>query len=204
MPRGKYLSVGKLQRRRCNFTKKILRTRRILTLSFGNPMTKKKKKEHFVGRVFECRWHTSSRKSPIRKNESKRSEEEEWSTRETTHYTNFRYRLRVSRGKDIFQQAMCTADAISACTRGKLVNHQRGGASMGIGRVGMAEKENSLRIPYGYGMRRTPAPLNASGSRSKRDSRHLGAWGRGARKTTRKTTDSLRTWLVRSKRSSVT
>lgn len=72
--------------------------------------------------------------------------------------------------------------------------------------LGMAERrKESLRVTHGCRGRRADASAGATGCGSVRESRHLGAWGRGARKTTRKTTDSLSLpGLVRSKRSSVT
>ncbi|EZA60233.1 hypothetical protein X777_13321, partial [Ooceraea biroi] len=65
-----------------------------------------------------------------------------------------------------FQQAMCTVDAISALHKESLwITHTRGQRARFV--AGVTKCRKRLR-----------------------DSRHLGAWGRGARKTTRKTTDS--------------
>lgn len=97
-----------------------------------------------------------------------------------------------SRGRGYFSAGHVHGRRHFCYARGRLVNHRRGGASMDPdeSRNGREAKE-SLRVTHGCRGRRAGASAGVTGSGSVRDSRHLGAWGRGARKTTRKTTDSL-------------
>lgn len=188
-----------------NFTGKMLGIRKILTLSLGNPIRKRKKKKNTLSGASQSIAHARRHVSRLYVRTSwdeMRKKSDRLAGRRTTRTSGTDCDSLTAK---IFLSRPCARRTPFLLVREEGLStisaavHQRG-----IGRVGMAEKENSLRVPHDYCRRRTPALIDASGSRSERNSRHLGTWGRGARKTTRKTTDSLRTWLVRSKRSSVT
>lgn len=172
---------------------------------------RQKKKEHFVGRVVgrTPSVHVDMRKPEEKRGASRDEKRAQALALEFPTGARVRARAQFPRARMLFHGAMCTADAISAWREEGLSSIVAAVHSRWIPVTGdISEwpcRERTIALCLGkltrcyvvdvvYGARASIGGRDGVRKRL-RDSRHLGAWGRGARKTTKRKNNEFASYL---------